>query len=116
MLSGFLVLLTIFSQTKVDAPTQTKGLNLLTNSYFSIVTFADSGKVQLLPGPEFSRNLRISNVSVPPNSQSICSREIDGESHPAYEFLRSNEVIFDKDYMYICTQEKRFKRVRLEEF
>ncbi|CAB4143068.1 hypothetical protein UFOVP434_71 [uncultured Caudovirales phage] len=110
LLLGF----TLLSQTKLDLTKQGRGSPISPSGYFNTMTF-DDGRVILLPGPYFGSWIS-SAVTLPPNSQAICGREYDGNSHPAYEFGYIGMFRNDTNYGYVCTAEKRWKRFKLEEY
>lgn len=102
------------AQTHVVQSVQSKGTTLIPNVYS---TYADiGGKVQLLPGPFYSNVMVMANVSAPSSSSAICGRSVDGESHPAYEFGRTGNVIVTSDAMYVCNSNLQWRRIALSEF
>ena len=114
VLCVFLCAVLLFSQTKLNLPRQAKGSPISPSGYFSTATW-DDGKVTLLPGPWFN-SLYSSNTIPPPNSQAICGRPYDKESHPTYEFVTPGRFIQSGDYIYLCWADKTWRRVMVEKF
>jgi hypothetical protein len=115
--SIFLFLLTtakVIAQTSVNQSTQTKGTTLIPNYYFSYAEI--NGKVQVVPGPASNKLMRLNTTIPPPSSSAICCREIDGDSHPAYEFARIGSFVLNEDALYVCTNVCKWRKLPLSTF
>jgi hypothetical protein len=112
----FFLCFTVFSQTKIDLPKQATGSPISPNGYFHTVTWPD-GKVQLYPGPYFGATINGNFWIAPPNSKTACAvkKEI-GIERPVYEYSPIGTQIEKDGYLYVCTGNKVWKRILLEEF
>ena len=93
------------------APAQPK---LVSNSYFSLIDMPETNQVQIMPGLFAKRTLEIMSA-IPPTTNATCGQGYDGDSHLTYSFGRTGSVIITDTYLYICTDTKKWKRIKLEE-